>query len=132
MSLDFKLHYDRLREGDPTKPEAAATTNEEGSFYDAPNHARNLCLIWPDGKRKFLNYAYLVGGEFTADGERNVITLNFSAYLVTLKGYSLEALFDAILDQLPRRIVQVDARYMHRENEREIVIIDIAVQTARV
>ncbi len=76
MSLDFKLHYDRLREGDPTKPETAAV-NEQGTFYEGPSHTRNLCLIWTDGKRQFLNYAYLIGEEFDPIDELSIVKLNF-------------------------------------------------------
>ena len=109
MNPDFRLHYDRLRENDPTKPGNEA--NEAGTFYDAPGHAHNLCLVWPDGKRQFLNYAYLVGGTFTPGEEINEIMLNFSAYTVTIKGYSIESLFTALLDQTAKKILQMEQRY---------------------
>ena len=125
MSLDFKLHYDRLREGDPTKPDTAAT-NEASAFYEESSHARNLCLVWPDGKRQFLNYAYLVSGTFMPGDEMNEIKLYFSAYTVTLKGYRLESLFIALLDHLPRQVVQIEARYEVR-NVEETVIISMLV-----
>ena len=130
MSLDFKLHYDRLREGDPTKPEAAAATSDDGTFYDEPSHARNLCVAWPDGKRQFLNYAYLVGGDFTPGEETNVITLYFSNNTVTLKGYRLEALFMALLDNLPKQLVVADARYVQAGDSERAIVKEVLITKA--
>ena len=126
MNSDFRLHYDRLRESDPTKPENRA--NEAVTSYDAPSHSRSLCLVWPDGRRHFLNYAYLVGGTFTPGEEVNEITLNFSTYTVTLKGYSLETLFVALLDQLPRQIVRVEERYAENDTS---TVTQISVQPVK-
>lgn len=123
MSSDFRLHYDRLRENDPTKPKNGA--NAMDTFYDAPDSVRHLCLVWPDGKQQFLSYAYLVGGTFTPGEELNEITLNFSAYLVSLKGYCLESLFVALLDHLPKQVTQIQQRYAATETS---AVTDILVQ----
>ena len=128
MSLNFKLHYDRLREGDPTKPEAAATTNEEGAFYEGPSHARNLCMVWPDGRRQFANYAYLVGGTYTPGNETNEISLTFSDVVLTLRGYGLESLFIALLNSLPKQLVVVDKRYAISSENAQNVIIEAVFQ----
>ena len=128
MSLDFKLHYDRLREGDPTKPADENDAHAESAFYDSPNNARNLCFIWPDGKRQFISYAYLVGGELNPSTNGNVLTLNFTAYIVTLKGYGLEALFTALLDHLPRQIIQVEERYTQVNGTENTLVTTIVVQ----
>jgi hypothetical protein len=123
MNPDFRLHYDRLRENDPTKPENG--TNEAGTFYDAPGHARNLCLVWPDGKRKFLSYAYLVGGTFNPGEETQEIVLDFSAYKVTLKGYGLKELFTALLDHLPKTVVQEEERYQCQGMGTETTVVKL-------
>lgn len=127
MSLDFKLHYDRLRENDPTKPADPSDAAKQNTFYESASHARSLCLVWLDGRQHFLNYTYLVGGELTTAGETNTISLNFSAYTVTLSGYQLEPLFLALLDHLPRYIAVIDKRYAQSEAEKQGVVTDIAV-----
>jgi len=124
MNPDFRLHYDRLRENDPTKPENKA--DEAGTFYDAPSPARHLCLVWPDGKRQFLSYAYLVGGTFDPGEEMNMITLDFSTYKVTLQGYGLETFFNQLLDQTLKQIVQSEVRYVNDNNY--ISILSMTVQ----
>lgn len=127
MNQGFKLRFDQLRENDPT-----GTDDVSGSLlienYPAPGDTRNVCLVWPDGRRAFLNYAYLVVGEFEPNDERNVIRLGFSSHNVTLQGYSLESLFMALLDHLPRIIIAIDPRYVLDEDKQKSVIIEIVLE----
>lgn len=116
MNREFKLRYDQMREGDPAKTEESAPPTADSGLYHAPGHARNLCLVWPDGKRFFLNYAYLIAGELNLDGEKNVILLHFSSYTVTLAGYGLEMLFRELLDHLPKIIFALDERYVTQDS----------------
>lgn len=127
MSQGFKLRYDEMRENDPTKGSNASKPSGENDYYDSPGNARSLCLVWPDGKRAFLSYAYLVSGEFTPASEKNVIILNFSSHTLTLKGYGLEQLFMALLDHLPKIIVASDPRYVLNDNLKEVLVLDILV-----
>ncbi len=127
MNQGFKLRYDQLRENDPTGPkqENGAGVNE---LYPHPGHVRNLCLIWPDGRRAFLNYAYLVAGEYEPNTEKNLIKLSFSSHIVSLHGYSLETLFMALLDHLPRIIMATDPRYVLKEDKTKEVVVEITMQ----
>lgn len=105
----FNLRFDRMRENDPTSE--SAEKQESEALYAAPGHIRNVCFAWPDGKRLFLNYAYLVSCAFESDGETNTINLIFTSHHVTLKGFQLEDLFLALMEQLPRIIEREDERY---------------------
>lgn len=127
MSHDYKLRYDQIREGDPTKKQPPAPKKDElMEVYETPSHARNLCLVWLDGKRMFFNYAYLVAGEFSVNGEKNVILLHFSSYMVQLQGYGLEALFMEMLDHIPKVISMMDKRYMM--DSAETVVTDMLIE----
>lgn len=128
MSQDFKLRFDRMRNGDPTKSNTPAPSKKDESMevYQTPSHARNLCLVWLDGKRMFFNYAYLVSGEYSANGEKNVILLHFASYMVQLHGYGLEALFMSILDHSPKIITMMEERYMLDNSE--MVVTGISVE----
>jgi hypothetical protein len=134
MNREFKLRYDQMREGDPAKTEETAQPNTDSGLYHAPGHARNLCLVWPDGKRFFLNYAYLIAGELNLDGEKNVILLHFSSHTVTLAGYGLGALFRELLDHLPRIIFAVDERYIMADDSgiKEMAVVEITVESKEV
>ncbi len=129
MNRDFKLRYDQMREGDPSKTEEPLPHDPGSGLFHAPGHARNLCLVWPDGKRFFLNYAYLIAGELNLGGEKNEIKLRFSSHTVTLSGYGLESLFMALTDHFPRVIFAVDERYVPEEDagSKEMTVIAIQV-----
>lgn len=126
MNQGFKLRYDQLRENDPT-----GTDQEDGAgtheFYPTSGHTRNICLIWPDGRRMFFNYAYLIAGEFEPNSEKNLIKLSFSSHSVALHGYSLETLFMALLDHLPRIITAIDPRYVLDEDKLKEVVVEIII-----
>eukprot|EP01031_Cornospumella_fuschlensis_P001151 gene1151-1443_t len=124
MSHGFKLRFDQMREGNPAKPESEQEPVPGGSddTTHPVGHARNLCLVWPDGKRAFYNYAYLISAELDMSGEVNQIRLAFSSQAVLLKGYSLEALFMQLFDHLPRIITAIDPRYIKTESTESIVV----------
>lgn len=106
MSQDFRQRYEQLHASDPTKPE-----NVSESARISPQ-SRSLCLRWPDGRRMFFNYSYLVSGEFSGAGKANVVTLNFSLYVVVVEGYLLEDLFDSLLKNSVQQIEAIDERYI--------------------
>ncbi|ADB38020.1 hypothetical protein [Spirosoma linguale] len=128
MSQSFKLRFDQMRDGDPTAPEATEAPLGLHSIYPTVGYTRNLCLVWPDGRKLFANYAYLVAGEFEPGDETNMIRLSFSAQLITLRGYGLEPLFIALLDHLPRFILASDPRYVLDEDKANAVVIEMAVE----
>jgi hypothetical protein len=110
MNPGFKLRFAQMREGDPTAKDVDAKTEDsddtatpeqadQNQFYQQPGHMRNVCFVWPDGRRLFLGYAYLVSGELKVDGEMNEITLTLSSQTLTIKGYRLEDLYNAIMEQ---------------------------------
>lgn len=127
MSHGFKLRFDEMKEGDPTNSETSKQDENE-FFYQSSGHARNICFVWSNEKRLFLNYAYLVAGEFNPNEEKNIITLTFSSHIVSLSGYNLESLYNSLLDHLPRFIVVTDARYALNLDNKEVIVIEITVE----
>lgn len=127
MNPNFKLRFDQMKESNPAdnaaEKEAIATSNEYPLVRPL-----NLCLVWPDGKRFFLSYSYLIAGEFSPDGETNQIQLYFTTYRVSLKGYGLEALFMALLEHLPAQLVAIEPRYVVSEEAVDGTIIEIIVE----
>lgn len=124
QEFDFKLRFDQMLESDPTLPETSEKVGEQ-ELYQLPGSTRNLGLAWPDGKRCFFNYAYLVSVEFDPKGERNTIRVSFSSHKVTLSGYALESLFLALFEHLPRWIVINDPRYA---TEKEMCVVEGIVE----
>jgi hypothetical protein len=127
MNQGFKLRFDQLRESDPTAPadDADVSLAEQ---YGTSGHSRNVCFVWPDGRRAFFNYAYLIDGEYEPNQETNVIRLNFSSRSVMLKGFSLQPLYMALFDQMPRIITAIDPRYVLDEDRQNSVVTSIAIE----
>ncbi len=128
MSQGFNLRFDKMRENNPASPETAHPEIPLSDKYDTPGYTRNVCFVWPNGKREFFNYAYLVSAKFNPGEDKNEITLLFSGYTVTLHGYALESLFRDFLDHIPRIVTAKDARYALRANSASATIIEITVQ----
>lgn len=123
MNQGFRLRFDQMRESDPTHHEPDSENQDlQGGVY-----TRHLGLLWPNGRRALLNYAYLIKGEFDPGSEINQIALDFSSYTLTLQGYCLEPLFLALQDQIPRQITAIDRRYVVVDDSVEPQIIDMAI-----
>jgi hypothetical protein len=127
MNQGFKLRFDQMRESDPSNVDAPLSQSLETQHLQ-PGYGRNLGLVWPDGRCMFVNYAYLLAGEFEPNQEKNQIKLSFSSYTVLLEGYSLEPLFMALLDHLPRLITATDPRYVLEEDKTDAIVIAITVE----
>jgi hypothetical protein len=117
----LNLKYDQMRGNDPQGQQEGSTEN-----YPGENHVRNVCFVLQDGRMIFLNYAYLVSGEYVP--EENAITLTFTSHTVTLTGVHLEPLFYDLMGHLPRRIACTDARYNEIDDEKRTVVNNISVR----
>ena len=116
-----------MRENNPTHNDASekGAAGESYALFGTSGHIRNLELVWPDGRRAFRNYSYLVGGEVTADSDINTIALYFSSDTVIIKGYALAGLFAAILDQTAQQVTVSDGRYLELRETGEMFITEI-------
>jgi hypothetical protein len=127
MNQGFKLRFDQMRESDPSAADAAQGV-PESDMYQQPSYARNLCLIWSDGRRMFLNYAYLIAAEFEPNTDINLIKLSFSSHTVLLTGYGLENLFMALFEHQARLVTAIDPRYVLADDKPNGVVIAISVE----
>jgi hypothetical protein len=132
MSHGFKLRFDEMREGDPTNqqdiPQKNDQKNDENAFYLRSGHTRNVCFVWANEKHLFLNYAYLIAGEFNPNDDKNLIKLIFSSHTILLYGYNLHALYVSLLDHMPRFIFETDERYSLGGELKESIVIEIIVE----
>ena len=110
-----------MRKSDPSKNES-----EQTASFDSPGHVRNLCFVWPDGKMKFLNYAYLVSGEYNNVDE--TIELIFTSDKVKITGTNLSILFDQLYTHSIKRISYLDSRYASLDETSKFAIENIEVE----
>jgi hypothetical protein len=127
MSQDDAL-FRRMLDNDPASHNANTQKSEpeESSSFPTGSNVRNVCFAWPDGRKLFLNYSYLVSGEYIPD--QAAIVLAFTTHTISLKGVMLESLFDDLLAYIPKVISCTDARYNALAGEKEIVVNEICVE----
>ena len=128
MNPEFKLRFDQMRQGDPSRSDSQNVTDGDNGVSHPTGYARNLCLVWPDGRRFFLNYAYLIGAEFNVGEDMNQISLNFSSYTAILKGYGLEPLYMQLLDHLPKIVFAIEPRYALNKSDTESLVVSMLVE----
>lgn len=126
MSLTNR--FDKLndpKEANNTDPKIQ-DGEEDIVLFDTPGHARNICFIEANGKQTFLNYAYLVSGEYNP--ELSEITLMFTTHTVALKGSNLEGVFEEIFSQQTKLVRRQDKRYESSGIKSEIKIFEIVIK----
>ncbi len=104
MGQEFKFKIDEMRENNPGKQQ---------QIYAGESHVRNVCFVQSDGKMLFLNYGYLVSGEYLPDESK--IVLHFTSHTIALKGTKLETLYQEFFSHIPRYILATNERYIEVE-----------------
>ena len=122
MSLKYK--FDKLNEN--KEQEGDASPSDDIEKYEVPSHTRALSFIDTSGNHYFLNYAYLVSGEYKPSD--NAITLFFTSHSVTIKGANLEGLFNELIDNRIKQVKTVDKRYASALIDTEPIVTDIQIK----
>lgn len=128
MSQRFTLKVDEMRQGNPAaaEPETETGPRDGDLYYPSYGNVRHICFCWPDSRMLFLNYAYMVSGEYI--GEENKIVLLFTTHGVTLAGINLLPVFNKIMGQQVRLLQCVDSRYNAIEPDKAVVnSIDVSL-----
>ncbi|WP_410879468.1 hypothetical protein [Myroides sp. DW712] len=123
MSYDYKSRLDDYLSGDPTKKNDSKEAENITYFDENYIGVRNVCFVLLDGKQIFLNYNYLVSGEYLP--EENKITLQFTTSTIMLQGYNLEKLFQDFMQHSPKSIMAIDNRYNDLSKNNIPIIIGI-------
>lgn len=87
---------------------------------------KNLCFVSLDGKHIFVNYSYLVAGEFFP--EENKIVLHFTTHVISLQGQNLENLYQDLMLHLPKIIIATNKRYSRISQSNNPVVTEIEVK----
>jgi hypothetical protein len=128
MNQSFSERFAQMRENALTggEPQDSSIGSISGDTkYPTAGNTRNLCFVWPDGKRMFINYAYLVSGQYSpAEGS---IVLVFTTHTITLKGTTLEPLFEDLMGQVTRQVVCMDQRYSETFDDGQVIVSEIVV-----
>lgn len=107
--MSLKLKYDLQGKKILDESNGHDSTSENIVLHETECNVRNICFIQCDGKRIFLNYAYLISGDYFPD--ENKIILTFTTHTITLKGQLLNFLFEGFINQKFQQITSIDLRY---------------------
>jgi hypothetical protein len=121
MSQRFNPRMEEMKQNNPASYgyEPETQIGEDDLYYPTYGNVRHLCCCWMDGKKFFLNYAYLISAEY--DAAEGAITLAFSTHSVVIKGVNLQSVFFRIMGQQIRLLQCTDARYNSIGGDRAIV-----------
>lgn len=121
MSQRFNPKMEEMKQNNPASSgyEPEGQIGDDDLYYPSYGNVRNLCFSWPEGRKMFLNYAYLISGEY--DAEDNSIAMVFSTHSVAVRGINLQPLFFKIMSQEVRLLQCTDARYNSVSHDRAIV-----------
>ena len=120
MNRDFLANFERPKKAGHQEERPVDTSEElREAEYGEGDYIRNVCFVWPDGRRKFLNYGHLDSGEINV--EQDTIHLFFRAESVELIGLRLLPLFEAFMDHKPKFVYCDDARYNELSTDETII-----------
>jgi hypothetical protein len=120
--MDYRFKANQMRDNSANLGEE---NKETLSQFEPSQYVRNLRFVWPDGQQKFLNYAYLVSGEFLPD--QSSIHLIFTSEVIVIEGIRLVQLFDDLLEHKPKQIICINDRYTALQDESHPVVTKISV-----
>ena len=125
MSLDLKYDKVAKKNSDQSK-DSEEKKSDDIVLYETESNVRNLCIVLADGRQVFLNYAYLISGEFFP--KESTIKLIFTTHTVMIKGYALEILFNSFVTHNTKQVRSVENRYAEINNKRENLITEILLK----
>ncbi|PZR20510.1 MAG: hypothetical protein DI539_10690 [Flavobacterium psychrophilum] len=122
--MSLTKNFDKLNRGNKGEGDNPDATQDIEEF-NVPAHARNLCFVQPDGRRLFLNYSYLIAGEYLP--ESNTIILSYTTHEITLTGRNLAELYEGLMLHMVKLVTAIDKRYEATKTDEEPVVTEIAI-----
>lgn len=105
------------------KDNAAETSNETDAkateHYPSASNTRNIIFEWADGRKLFLNYAFLISCELSKDNDR--VILIFTNCTIHVDGIKLQLLFDQLNSQIVRVVKEATPRYAEISTSESVV-----------
>ena len=98
---EFEANFKDVQGGHQEKAEVLKP------FYDQPGHMRDVCFVWPNGRRLALSYVDLISNELTEDGE---LMIEFSHMTVFIIGHNLAIIHQALMAQKIQYLLQQETQ----------------------
>ena len=111
MSLKLNTRFNEMKENNPSSRDTQSSKKAMilDDVYPSPGSVRNLCYELSDGRKMFLNYAYLISAELATENDKMMIT--YTTHTVLITGINLEPLFINLMANMPQLIRHTESRY---------------------
>jgi hypothetical protein len=127
MSREFNLRYNEIQPDRNANDNTTPEHSECVTYYETEGHARNVCFVLENGDRIFLNYAYLVSGEY--EQETGKIKLSFTTHNIVIEGNNLILLFENFAKHMPIILGCSTSRYKALTTDNSIQVLRINAYT---
>lgn len=124
MNRDLSNRINQYLNNDPTKKQEDSI-HKRDEHHDRRSSVKTICFVLENGREVFLNYNYLVSGEY--DPEGNSILLYFTSHIVVIKGNNMNLLFEDLMLYTPKKIIAKNKRYESISPTNESFISDITI-----
>ena len=84
-----------------------------------------------DGTRQNFSYAHYMTSWIGKDGDERVIKIFFATHLITIKGYCLDPIYDALSSLKLKKVKASDERYLKTTEDGKVFVTDIEVKWKR-
>lgn len=123
MSQEFNLRYNEIQPDSTANDNMPLVQSEGVTYYETEGHARNVCFVLENGNRIFLNYAYLMSGEYEqATGK---IILSFTTHMIVIEGNNLMPLFENFAKHMPIILGCSSSRYKALTADNSVQVLRI-------
>ncbi|MGB3465747.1 MAG: hypothetical protein WBA74_10770 [Cyclobacteriaceae bacterium] len=98
--------------------------------YQTADNPRTVDFILLNGSRQNFNYSHYIKSWFTQDEDGPLIRVFFSTDTVTIRGYSLDPLYECFRQLTPSAVKANPERYAHSlaPNENQLFITSIKIE----
>lgn len=121
-------NFDSLMNGglrDVSQEHSISTQQGNIEKYRKASRVRNICFVQPNGRSLFLNYSYMISGEFLPD--ESAVNMVFTTHDIVLRGFNLKDFFENLMMHLPRKIVAINPRYSSMTDKEGPIIAEIII-----
>ena len=101
-------------------------STDENECYTT-GETNTINFIKADGQQQMFPYSQLITAWTEHTDEENIIKIFFSTHLVTIQGYNLEAIFQALTNQSLKLITTQDERYFNKLKQKNMLIKKVVI-----
>lgn len=102
------------------------TSNTEECYTTGKTQTINFVKI--DGSQQMFPYSQLITAWTEHTDEENVIKIFYSTHLITVKGFNLDTIYEALEKQNLKSLTAQDERYFNLSNEKKVFVKGIEIE----